>query len=175
MRARPELRRPCPPRARAGYQLIELAVVLVIVGLALAAATPSFTRRNAWNRLEGDARELSARVAETRQKAVTRRTPYRMVLSTADATYRFERRDTDSTWVREPDRVYTAVGTSELFVEVDGSAVLDSAEFVFETRGTLRDEDVPARLEFVNSRGDTAAVSLVRTGRVTVRMSGTDE
>ena len=149
--------------------------MLVIVGLALAAATPSFTRRNAWNRLEGDARELSARVAETRQKAVTRRTPYRMVLSTADATYRFERRDTDSTWVREPDRVYTAVGTSELFVEVDGSAVLDSAEFVFETRGTLRDEDVPARLEFVNSRGDTAAVSLVRTGRVTVRMSGTDE
>jgi len=160
---------------RRGFQLVELAVVLVILGLALAAATPSFTRRNAWNRLEGAGRELSARVAETRQKAVTRRTPYRLVLSTIDGTYRFERRDTDSTWVREPDRLFTATGASEVLVDVDGSSVADSAEFVFEPRGTVRDGDVPARLALINTRGDTATVSLVRTGRVTIRMTPVDD
>jgi Tfp pilus assembly protein FimT len=143
-------------------------VVVVIVGIVLAVAAPDMGHRNEWNRLDGAARNLSTRLQTARALAVSHRVPYRLVLDPTALTYVIEREDTDSTWVRDPDEEYSVEGVEEMQVEIgdDPSAVTVNME----PRGTVSLEDLPAVIRFVGSRGDTAAVSLVRTGRVTVHM-----
>jgi hypothetical protein len=91
-----------------------------------------------------------------------------MVLDPAALSYIIERQDTDSTWVRDPDVEYTVEGIEEMQVEIGGDT--DSVAVFMEPRGTVLAEDAPTVVRFLGSRGDTAVVSLVRTGRVTVRM-----
>jgi type II secretion system protein H len=159
------------PTRSAGFQLIEMMVVLVILGIVLATALPSFVRRNEWNRLQGEAERMSARMLEARQRAVARRTPFRMVLDPAGQTYRFFRQDDDSTWTAEPAETYRAEGILELTTTLAGEEPPDSVEILFEPRGTIRDTDVPAVMRFVGTEQDTAILTVVRTGRATVRMS----
>jgi type II secretion system protein H len=163
------------PSRREGFQLIELMVVLVILGIVLATALPSFVRRNEWNRLQGEAERLSARMQETRQRAVAQRTPYRMMMDAASMTYRFYRQDTDTDWVAEPDEYYQTGGVTEISATLDGEVPIDSVEILFEPRGTIRDTDVPAVFRFIGAEEDTATLTLVRTGRATVRMSARSE
>jgi type II secretion system protein H len=165
------------PRAkrREGFQLIELMVVLVILGIVLATALPSFVRRNEWNRLRGEAERLSARMQEARQRAVAQRTPYRMMMDPASLTYRFYREDADTAWVAEPAEYFEAGGVTEIQATLNGDAPFDSVEVLFEPRGTIRDTDVPAVFRFIGAEEDTAILTLVRTGRATMRMSARPE
>jgi type II secretion system protein H len=160
-------------RSGPGFQLIELMVVLVVLGIVLAAAVPNFTHRNSWARIEGAAREMSARMQTARSKAVAQRVPYRLVLDRYGPSYVFERRQDDSTWVRDPDRVFEVEGTAGMTTSLGGDPAAN--EIYFETRGTVRDEDSPAEVRFTNAGNDTATVRLVRTGRVTVHMSAGGE
>jgi type II secretion system protein H len=162
-------------RSSPGFQLIEMMVVLVILGIVLATALPSFVRRNEWNRLRGEAERMSARMQETRQRAVAQRTPYRMMLDPSAGSYRFYRRDSDSSWAAEPAEYYEACGAFELRATLAGEDPIDSVEVVFEPRGTIRDGDVPAIFRFVGAEEDTAILTLVRTGRATVRMSARED
>jgi type II secretion system protein H len=158
-----------------GFQLIELMVVVVILGIVLATALPSFVRRNQWNRLEGAARQLSSRMQETRQRAVAHRVPHRLALDPASGSYRVYRQETDSTWTPTSAEYYHAEGVAEIDAEVAGVVPHDSVEVLFEPRGTIRESDVPTVVRFIGSEQDTAILTLVRTGRVTVRMSRHEE
>src|SRR5512135_608150 len=98
--------------SEAGFQLVELMVVLVIFGMVLAAAVPSFVQRNSWQRSEGAAREMGARISIAREMTIGRRIPYRLVLNRPNHSYTFERQESDSSWVRDPDRVFQAEGVT---------------------------------------------------------------
>jgi type II secretion system protein H len=159
--------------ARAGFTLVEIALVVTIIGIVLAAAVPSFTRHNAWARIEGDARELSSQMQLARQAAVTRRVPYRLTIDRSESTYTVERQENDSTWVRVPDRVFHLDGVSAMELNVGDGSSYDQIHF--ETRGTVATADSPTEVRLISSQADTAVVSLVRTGRVTVHMKANSE
>ena len=61
-------RRPNPQRA--GFTLIEIAVVLVIIGLTYGLVTPAFTNFIAGTRLESAARQLAMALREARSSAI---------------------------------------------------------------------------------------------------------
>jgi Tfp pilus assembly protein FimT len=154
---------------RAGFQVVELAVVLVILGILLATAVPNFTHGNAWRRIEGAARDMGARMQAARQLSVAGRVPYRMLLDRENRTYLFEKQQADMSWVRSPDEVFQIEGAAGVEAAIGESNSAD--EVYFETRGTIREEDSPVVVRFLDAQGDTATLSLVRTGRVSVRMS----
>ena len=153
----------------AGFNLVELMVVVVVMGVLLATAVPSVTERNARNRTEGAARQLSARMQVARQMAVSKRVPYRMTMDLNDSAYYFERQDDDSTWTMDPDQTYSIEGVEEINTDIGGR---DGETLVhFETRGTVDSDDSPALVTIVSTNGDTARLSMVRTGRATIEMS----
>ena len=155
--------------SEAGFNLVELMVVVVVLGVLLATAIPSMTERNARNRTEGAARQLSARMQIARQLAVSQRVPYRMTLDLIDRAYYFERQDDDSTWTMDPNQTYSIEGAEEINTDIGGR--MGETIVHFATRGTIDDDDSPALVTIVSSSGDTARMSMVRTGRATVRMS----
>lgn len=158
-----------PPSAHAGFNLVEMMVTLVIIGIVVAAAVPNFTARNERYRVEGAAQELGTRIQLARQRAVAERVPYRATIDPGDRVYYFERQENDSTWVRSPDQTYEIEGVTDLDLTVGGR---ESETVVrLETRGTLQLEDAPVEVKFVSATEDTATLSVVRTGRAIVTMS----
>ncbi len=161
--------RPGPARPRSGYTIVELLVVCTVIGIMMAIAVPGLSSRNARNRAEGAARDLSVRMQMARQKAVSTRMPYRMTFDATAKTYQFERYNADSTWSADPDEVFDIEGVHGFTSDVGGSAI--DTEVRFETRGTLSSDDSPVRFLFISTNSDTASLSVVRTGRSIVKMS----
>jgi type II secretion system protein H len=151
----------------AGFSLLEMIIIVVIIGITLASAVPSMGHRQEWARLEGSARALSTRLQTARALAVSHRVPYRVVLNAGGMSYVIERQLDDSTWVREPAEAYRVEGVDEMTMDVGGGS---DSTVVLEPRGTVADASAPTVVRFLGTRGDTAEVSMVRTGRVTVRM-----
>ncbi len=152
----------------AGFQVIELVLVATIIGLVLAAAIPSFVGSNSWRNAEGAARDFSARLQQVRELAVTNRVYYRARLDPHDLAYSFERQTSDSTWTRDPNEIYQVTGCQAMTTEIGGAQM--ATLFNVEPQGTIEMDQAPARICFLSTKGDSAVVSAVRTGRVSVRM-----
>ncbi|MBD3162572.1 MAG: type II secretion system protein GspH [Candidatus Eisenbacteria bacterium] len=150
-----------------GFTLVEALVVLTIMGIVLAAAVPSFVGSNRQRRVEGAADEMAARIQVARQRAVASRIPHRLVLEPGSNRYRTEYLDNDSTWVRFPDEDQEVHATVSWQATAGGD--VGNTDIEFESRGTVLDEDAPLSVIFTSAGSDTFTLSLVRTGRVTVR------
>ena len=155
-------------RGEHGFTLAELAVVMVIITMVLAAALPNFIRRTTWQQVQGAAREMSTRIAFIRQMCVAKRVPYRLDLDRTDHSYYFERQNPDSSWVLDPNTVFQVSGAAAMTSTANGDPT--QSQIYFQTGGTIQSNDVPLQVHFISARGDTGTVTLVCTGRVTVRM-----
>lgn len=147
--------------------MIEAMVVLVILGIVLAAAVPNLSGSNKRRRCESAATGLASRIQIARQSAIAKRVPHRLVMNTGNRTYWTEREDSEASWVRFPDEEYELPKAVQWSVRAGGD--LSNHDVVFESRGTILEQDAPLAVIFSNAQGDTFSLSLVRTGRVVVR------
>lgn len=69
-------------RAQRGFTMIELMTVLVVAGVLLSLAIPSFRELLARNRIEGVAAELSTDLQYARSEAVSRNVPVGLIADT---------------------------------------------------------------------------------------------
>jgi Tfp pilus assembly protein FimT len=149
-----------------GITLVETMVVVVIMGLLLAVGIPNFARSNRGRTVEAAANDMAARINLERQRAITTRVPHRLLLIPGSNGYRTERQENDSTWVADGDSIYSI--SAQVIWEFTAGGNAENADIEFESRGTVLAEDAPFAIKFSNADGDSATVSLVRTGRVTV-------
>jgi type IV fimbrial biogenesis protein FimT len=150
-----------------GFTLVETMVVVVMLGLLLVVAIPNFANSNRRRRAEAAAEEISTTLQIARQRAIATRVPFRVVFDETEETYWSERSANDSTWVRDPDEVHTLPTGVDWSPRAGGD--LSNADVEFESRGTVLTADAPFVVNFTNAQGDTFHLSLVRTGRLTVR------
>jgi len=72
---------PCYPlgvRSERGYTLIEILVVMGLIGVASAMAVPVFIESNARNRLWTASEQIGGAIRQTRLKAISQNTSYRV-------------------------------------------------------------------------------------------------
>lgn len=159
--------RPNGRTGRSGFTLVETMVVVIVMGIVLAVAIPNFARTNRGRQVEAAANDLAARINLERQRTIATRVPHRLVLLPSDHAYRMERLENDSTWIADGESLHVIPTHVSWWFEAGGD---DSNEDIeFESRGTVTEEDAPFVITFADAQGDSATVSLVRTGRVTVR------
>lgn len=155
------------PRQAGGFTVVEALVVLTIFGIILAAAVPNFAGSNRRRQVEAAANNLASRIHVARQRAVATRVPHRLVLEPSSHRYWTERMESDSSWTRFPDEIYTLSPIVQWRTEAGDDD--ENTDIEFECRGTVAEEDAPLLVTMMNAAGDSFSLSLVRTGRVTVR------
>jgi prepilin-type N-terminal cleavage/methylation domain-containing protein len=154
----------------AGYTLPEIMVVILIGAMIAGLTFPSMSKVLRRSRLEEAAGRLESALRLSRQKALARRTHYRMTIDAVTNGYGVAFADTDGTWVSDTDSSYTF--PSGILFEGDangtsfGGGGASSIEIVFEPRGTLSTGNAPLEILVYNDKGDTVEMEMVRTGRV---------
>ncbi len=155
-------------RGAGGFSLMELMVVLTVIGIVLGVAVPNFVRISRRDTVEATAYDLQRQISLARQKAVSRRAHYRVSINAEARTFQVDRRDNGS-WVPDPAETFSWCDRVEALVTIGSSS--GNTDIEFEPQGTVVALDAPAVIRFVNAQGDTATVSLVRTGRLRISTS----
>jgi len=159
----PRASTPEPVSPRGGFSLTELLVVVALLGLVMAAAVPNFGRLVARDRVDAASQEVVSALILARQKALARRTDYRVTLAGSPAVISVARL-TDDGWVDDPVRPLTLHPGIQATALFGGDA--GNQELLIGPQGLLLAEDAPALITLTNDRADSAVVRMLRTGRV---------
>ncbi len=89
-------------RQKAGFTLIELVIVMVVISIALAIVLPRFTSLNSQN-LKSDAEKVSALVRYLHEAAESRKLFYRLSFDTEKGTVTVERSKDSIKYSRETE------------------------------------------------------------------------
>ncbi len=154
------------PRASDGFSIIEMLVVLAMLAIVLASALPGLARYTRHDRVRIGAEDFKSICMETREKALTTRSPHRVTYDPATRGYFVERFSEGSWSVTSTDTLFAPGGVS---MSGEGGGSGSNHEITFEPFGTVATDDAPAIVRFFNTEDDTSTVSIVRTGRITVR------
>ena len=152
--------------ANAGFSLIEMMTVLIVLGIVLAAAVPNVGRYLQHDTVRAEARKFQSYCQVAQQQAQSSRIRHRVVYDPAQSCYYIERAQGGSWSMASAD---TTILPSSVTMSggVEGNPTRHI--ITFEPWGTVAATDVPARVRFVNFRNDSSSVSIVRTGRMIVR------
>lgn len=150
--------------SRAGFSLIELMIVIVLIGVVMTIAAPTWQKVRANTDLKSAAREIMNDLSNTKQRAITENLDvYRMTFNIGGNSYTLSRTDgvTAGTWTKS----MASFGTSIVLNNVDFSGTVVS----FRARGTVTNGSLVLR----NGWGSSATITVNITGRtyVTYTMS----
>lgn len=121
---------PPPPRARRGFTLIEMLIVLTVMGMVVTFAAPPLRRMGDRSNLRGARDELAAMIATARAAAIQKGREGRFHLSTGDTV-----RVTVDTAANTPMIVVANRSMKELYgVSLSVSATVDTV-IPFDSRG----------------------------------------
>ncbi len=149
----------------AGFSLVEMMVALVIMGIVLTAAIPSFVASGRRDAVETAAYDIQRLLSVTRQKAMAQRTRYKVVIDSPEQEVTVFHRAAGA-WVADPLSGIEWRSDLTLGLSVGGSPA--NLDIVIEPMGTVDATDAPACFTFSNCYGDSAVVNFVRTGRIRV-------
>jgi len=148
--------------------MVEMMTVLVIFGLVLAAAVPSVSMYMRRDRVREAALSFRSTCMIAQKRAMSTRTPHRVIYDTDTGAYFIERRNGGSWDFASSDSLWLPEGLT-MAGGIEGDP--NHHVITFEALGTVDTGDVPATIQFFNANSDTSSISLVRTGRMTVTHS----
>ena len=129
----------------AGFTLTETMVVLVVTAILLAIGTPNFLNIKQRDSVETAAYDLQRTVAMTRQKALAKRLPHRLVINPISRTYYVQRKEA-GTWVFEgPD---TLEWCSQVEMTLNAGGDPTNYDIEINPQGSVESTDSPASFTF---------------------------
>jgi Tfp pilus assembly protein FimT len=150
----------------AGFSLVETMVIVVILGIVLTAALPNLWDYVHRDRVRAASEDFEAICGVARVRATATRNLHRVVYAPGSGSYYVERRSGGG-WDFASADTMSIPATVQMNGEGGGDPT--NHMITFGPSGTVAATDAPAIVRFFNAEGDTSIVSIVRTGRISVR------
>jgi type II secretion system protein H len=144
-------------RARGGFTLIEVVVVIMIAGIVVGMSIPRLTRALSQNRMQRAAAVVAADMQLAHSMAARQRSPVRLTVDTANRVIRVRDATTSATVYN-----HRHLATNEFGVQRLGA---DRLEIIVYPTG-LSNHPIELTLR---AAGTTRTVSMSRAGQVRIR------
>ena len=151
-------------RGGRGFSLPELMVVLAVGSTIAALSYPEMTKMLRKARAVEAADRMESILRLAREKALSRRTSYRITLNPSASTYSVDFVDPSGDWAADFDSPIQMPAGIGFKADLGGGA--GGPDLLLEPRGTVSFNDAPAKILVYNERGDSIQIEMVRTGRV---------
>ncbi len=140
---------------RTGFTLVELIITLVILGVILTIAYPTFSRMAVNSNLKTAARDMMADFNGLRERAMAENREFTLIFDSANNRY---------TYTSPAAGGNPAVNETKSPVNISSDITLAAnvAQVIFQTRGTL---SPGGTVTFTNGRASTAQVTFNVSGR----------
>jgi prepilin-type N-terminal cleavage/methylation domain-containing protein len=159
-------------RARqAGFSLTEVMMVMLVMGLTLAAGVPAFGRFTQTARLDGAARQFAGHMRLARQQAVSEGTPYLFLWS--NSTWYYLIKDKDRNGYYSHGDTYVGPYWLPSGIYPQNASGFTSAYFSLSPNGSC---DQSGSVELTNDRGTVITLTLLGpTGQVQISKATHEE
>lgn len=153
-------------RSAAGFSLVELLITLVLLGIVLAIAVPSYRGWVDNSNLKGAGRMISSDFYDTRARAMAENRAYTITYSPDPAnTYRIQAAAANNLAAVDETKTFGEYGTVRMTGVNGGSAAVT---VTIQSRGSAAPN---ATVGLTNVRNSTGTVTVLMTGRAHVTYS----
>jgi prepilin-type N-terminal cleavage/methylation domain-containing protein len=147
------------------FTLVELMVVVALVVIVMALATPSFQRFAINGNLKGAVRDIASDVALLRERALAENRMYRISLNISGGSYTLQQCNAPgspcASWT--PIQIKNFMGfSSDINFDSGSTTVTD-----FQPRGIVTGGTIALR----NARGSTGTITISASGRQNVQFN----
>jgi prepilin-type N-terminal cleavage/methylation domain-containing protein len=141
-----------------GFTLVELMIVVVLIGIIAAIATPAFQRYAINANLKSAARDITSDFLRLKERAIAENVEYRIIFNVAGNSYTIQQ----GTAAGAPYVDLMTKSPASFGSDINFTAnTTFGAGAIFRSRGTVTN----GTIELINSRGSTATITVNITGR----------
>ncbi|NPV03722.1 MAG: prepilin-type N-terminal cleavage/methylation domain-containing protein [Syntrophaceae bacterium] len=154
---------PRPGRGASGFSLVELFITLVLLGIVLAIAVPSYRGWSDNSRLKGAARMISSDFYDARARAMAENRVYTVTYSPDPTnTYRIQAAAANGLAAVDETKTFDEYGTVRM-TSVNGGAA--AVTVTIQPRGSAAPA---ATIGIANARNSIGTITVLMTGRAHV-------
>jgi len=166
------LRHDVKKRKNKGFSLIELIVVMALIGILAAIATPNFTRYRDNQNLREAARDVSSDIQLYKQRAIAENVRYRIDFTIGNNKYDVKRETTlnANDFDATANKLFTKEMGSANAIETSAAANFGGNPYVtFLPRGTIEEAGGGSLMLRHKTRLSTATINVSMMGRTNVQ------